>query len=207
MVDERPSNDVLGGIARSKTSLRVKSMGTLTHAGHPSNSLDDLLAAAFADYYSTLSKLDSGWFAKEHDCVNRFAMAHLVPACAPGCVLHDPAQIGIEVALKQPRRVGRKRAVNRDLVIWEHASGTCWNPRMRPVLAPLAVLEWKSKHPRQRKQNTDKDRAWLRRFTRDNQNSVGYSVFLEWAKTGVLRRLEVSRCSRGVWQDLWFIGT
>jgi len=180
-------------------------MATITHAGHSPKSLDTLLNQAFADYYATLSTLDAGWFAKEHDCVNRFAMAHLVPACASGCVLHDPAQIGIEVAVKQPRRFGKKRAVNRDIVIWEHANGTCWNQRMRPALAPLAVLEWKSQHPRQRKQTTAKDRAWLCAFTRDNLGRVGYSVFLEWAKTGVLRTMAVSRCEGGVWQDSWFI--
>jgi hypothetical protein len=76
---------------------------------------------------------------------------------------------------------------------------------MLPEHSPLAVLEWKAQRPTAATQDTDKDREWLTAFSRDNPGSVGYSVFLEWAEGGLLRRMEVSRCSEGRWDDRWFV--
>jgi hypothetical protein len=171
----------------------------------PAATLDEMLQAAFSDFHARLTSPGTTWFAKERDCVNRFAMAHLVPACAPGSVLHDPAQIGIEMAVKQPSGVGARPAAPKDLVIWDEPCVTCWSPEMLPKRSPLAVLEWKAQRPTAATQDTEKDREWLTAFSRDNPASVGYSVFLEWADGGLLRRMEVSRCSEGRWDDRWFV--
>lgn len=45
----------------------------------------------------------SGRKAKENDCVNQFAHAHLAKRIAPGTVLFDLAQISIEVGVSQVR--------------------------------------------------------------------------------------------------------
>jgi hypothetical protein len=173
--------------------------------GGPGSSLDETLRTAFADFHARLTSPGTQWFAKERDCVNRFAMAHLVPACSPGSVLHDPAQIGIEMAVKQPSGVGARPTAHKDLVIWDEPCVACWSPEMLPDRSPLAVLEWKAQRPTAATQNTEKDREWLTAFSRDNPGSVDYSVFLEWAEGGLLRRMEVSRCSEGRWDDRWFV--
>ena len=103
-------------------------------------SLDDMLKAAFNDFFSTLSQPGAGWFAKERDCVNRFAMAHLVPSCCPGAAIYHPAQIGIEIGVRQPERVGSRPTAPKDLVIWERPCSTSWSSTMEPTLVPLAVL-------------------------------------------------------------------
>ncbi len=166
--------------------------------------LDEILHAAFADFYEALSKPGTGWFAKERDCVNRFAMAHLVPACTPGCVLHHPAQIGIEIGVKQPDGIGTRPASPKDLVIWEEPYSTSWSSAMLPMRAPLAILEWKSQRPEKAKQKTDDDREWLCKFTEQNPNRLGYSVLVDWTDDGVLREVTVSRCQGGEWSEEWF---
>ena len=103
---------------------------------------------------------------------------HLVPACTPGSVLHDPAQIGIKAAVKQPGGVGSRLSAPKDVVIWPAANGNCWSPDMLPVNAPLAVLEWKCYRPGKAKQNPD---------------------------GGVLRRLSMARRRGGAWEDEWLV--
>jgi hypothetical protein len=136
--------------------------------------------------------------------VNRFVMSHLVPACAPGNVLHDPAQIGIESAVKQPEGIGERRTSPADIAIWSKPLSNCWSPEMLPVAAPLAVLEWKCDRPGIEKQKPDGDREWLTAFTVENPASLGYAVLVDFAEGGVLRRLTVVRCSGGVWDEGWF---
>jgi hypothetical protein len=172
--------------------------------GPGGDSLDDVLRAAFADFYEALSRPNGGWFAKERDCVNRFAMGHLVPACTPGGVLHDPAQIGIESPVKQPEGVGSRLSAPKDVVIWPRPHGNCWSPDMLPVNPPLAVLEWKCDRPGKPKQSPDGDRAWLTAFAEQNPGSLGYAVLAEFVDGGVLRRLSVARCEGGEWDEEWF---
>jgi hypothetical protein len=166
-------------------------------------SLDETLKAAFVDFYTVLSQPDSCWFAKERDCVNRFAMAHLVPACTPGGALYHPAQIGIEIGVKQPEGVGSRPAAPKDLVIWAQPCSTSWSSTMRPERNPLAILEWKSQRPEKAKQRTEEDREWLQAFTEENASSIGYSVFVDWSGDGVLQALRVARCQDGVWDNDW----
>jgi hypothetical protein len=174
-----------------------------SHLPRRNKSLDETLKTAFLDFYSVLSQDDSHWFAKERDCVNRFAMAHLVPACTPGCTLHHPTQIGIEIGVKQPEGVGSRPAAPKDLVIWEQPCSTSWSPTMQPERSPLAILEWKSQRPDKVKQKTDEDREWLQAFTEENASSIGYSVFVDWSGDGVLQALRVARCQDGLWDDDW----
>jgi len=167
-------------------------------------SLEDLLRAAFEDFYESLSRAEQGWFAKERDCVNRFVMAHLVPTCAPGAPIAHPSQIGMETPVKMPDGIGTRRSSLKDVVIWDAPFGTCWTPEMEPKRAPLAVLEWKSQRETGSKQDTAEDEAWLKAFCEQNPGSHGYSVFLDWNAAGVLREMVVRRCVDGKWNKSWF---
>jgi hypothetical protein len=172
-------------------------------------SLEDVLREAFNDFYESLSHSSASWFAKERDCVNRFVMGHLMQACSPGSPLECPTQIGTEIAVRTPRglRQGKrtKRSSQKDLVIWDSRFGTCWTPDMKPRHAPLAVIEWKSRHPKGKKQNTADDCEWLQAFCEENQGSQGYSVLLGWTPSGRLREITVRQCSAGgTWDESWF---
>lgn len=171
-------------------------------------SLEDVLRKAFDDFYETLSGENASWYAKERDCVNRFVMGHLVQACSPGSPLEHPTQIGTEIAVRKPRafrpRESKKRSTLKDLVIWDSHFGTCWTSDMKPRHAPLAVIEWKSRHPKGKKQNTTDDCAWLQAFCSENPGSQGYSVLLHWTPSGRLREMTVWQCSAGgSWDKCW----
>lgn len=171
---------------------------------HPAETLDELLLAAFEEFHESLSQAGNGWYAKERDCVNRFVMGHLVPACRAGAAIEHPSQIGMETPVKMPDGIGTKLSSLKDVVIWDVPFGTCWTPHMKPERAPLAVLEWKSQRELGSKQDTSADRAWLKAFCEENPDSQGYAVFLDWAADGVLRGMTVSRCVGGAWNNEWF---
>jgi hypothetical protein len=172
--------------------------------------LDAMLERAFAEFHTGLVKSHGKWFGKERDCVNRFVMGHLLPACSTGQYLvQDPAQISIEMAVGQPKTVGTKLTANKDVVIWREKFSTCWNSLLKPVNTPLAVIEWKVRHPKAAKQSikraTSHDRAWLGAFTTLPSESLGYSVYLEWAQDWVPGTFIVARCMAGEWNDEWFV--
>jgi hypothetical protein len=98
---------------------------------------------------------------------------------------------------------GNRLSPPKDVVIWDSPYGTCWNSDMKPVRAPVAVLEWKCQRKTGSKQNTDEDRSWLEAFSKESVGSTGYSVFLDLDAGGVLRELTVARCSGGKWNNSW----
>jgi hypothetical protein len=171
--------------------------------GRAAETLDEFLREAFDEFYESLSQPGGGWFAKERDCVNRFVMGHLVPFCSPASPLKHPSQIGMEVAVKMPDGMGSRLTSPKDVVIWGSPHGTCWSAEMKPTHAPMAVLEWKCQRETGSKQDTAEDQVWLEAFCRENPDSHGYSVFLDWSGDGVLRGLTVARCSGGTWDDGW----
>ena len=88
------------------------------------NTLDDVLTQAFRNF---LSDLPSDWYAKERDCVSRFVFGYLINECREGTAFESPAQLGIEVAVKQPAGVGEKRTAHKDLVVWRELFQTSWD--------------------------------------------------------------------------------
>lgn len=78
---------------------------------------------------------------------------------------------------------------------------------MLPVRSPIAILEWKAQRPTTAKQKTDDDRAWVEAFSRENPDSLGFLVWMEWAPGGILKLVQVSRCSNGEWNENWFVST
>ena len=77
------------------------------------------------------------WFGKEREMINRFVFSKLVKNLGCCKEFYDPAQIGIEVRVKQIR-VG-KNEVCKDLVIWKYPSQTVWSEEK----VPLCIIEWK----------------------------------------------------------------
>ena len=61
------------------------------------------------------------WRGKESECVNLFAHKFLFEKIEAGAAIECPTQVGIEVALKQPKGYTRP-ASNKDLVIWSKDS-------------------------------------------------------------------------------------
>ncbi len=124
-------------------------------------------------------------------------------------VVNAPAQIGIEVSVYQPDDYRRRNTAPKDVVIWREASGTCWDAALAPVCTPLAVIEWKVRHPKAPKKTleraTQHDRGWLRGFTNENEGTLGYSVYLEWTSKWAPGQLVVARCQSGKWNNEWFV--
>jgi hypothetical protein len=173
--------------------------------------LDEILQGAFTAFHAGFA--GESWRGKERDCVNRFVMGYLVAACSPGRLLEHPTQIGIEVAVKQPPGVGEKKTAHKDVVIWPKPFMSCWNQNgdWNAVHTPLAVIEWKIHRLGARRRSPERDlqgdRNWVRAFSRENPESLGYSVFLDFTRAGKSSgnpcELAVSRCHAGKWQDAW----
>ena len=163
------------------------------------NDLDDILTQAFSDF---LADMPSGWYAKERDCVSRFVFGYLINECKEGTVFESPAQLGIEVAVKQPAGVGEKRTAHKDLVIWREAFQTSWDEDFQAVAIPQAVVEWKVER-KGKKEKTAHDIEWIEAFSIENPDSVGYSTYLRFPKRGSGDvGLAVQKCHRGEWSVL-----
>lgn len=153
--------------------------------------LDDLMTTSLAEFARDM--LGTPWCGKENDWVNRFAHGYLLRHVNPTGVLYDPAQIGIEVAVPQPPGFV-KQSTRRDLVIWPEPGGTCWDADWNAVHHPLAIVEWKVHRPRRRNRDQEKEREWLRRYTRWQPGSVAFAVEID---LGCAPRTLVCRRFRG----------
>lgn len=114
--------------------------------------------------------MDSEWYGRENELVNLFAHSFLAGSAGPqGPVL--PAQIGIEVAVKQLARPGGKDLVRKDLVVWNAPKETAWS---RGVVAntPAAIVEFKVND----RKKCGPDLEWLSAYTTLYPTVVGYSV-------------------------------
>jgi hypothetical protein len=115
------------------------------------------------------------WHAKEHDWVNYFVFRHLLPQCTAAGPLRDPAQIGIEVSVPQPPGYARP-VVCRDIVVWREPGMSCWETGWNPKRHPLAIVEWKTHRPGRRNKDVQKEREWLRAYSRWQQSVTCYAV-------------------------------
>ena len=156
--------------------------------------LDRLLKNALTDFVRKIRR--DRWQGKERDCVNRFAMGHLVAACGDHHFLKHPTQIGVEMPVGKPRRIGVKKSLPKDLVIWRKPWTTCWDKDWEPSMAPLAVIEWKTTRGTKGGQKAAHDKAWLLAFTRSNRRSIGYAVSVSFPEADVPCRIAVARFFR-----------
>jgi hypothetical protein len=111
---------------------------------------------------------ETPYHVREHEVVNLFVFAHLIPAFQSEGL--DIRQISIEIS------IGSMSGRYADIAIWPHEKATVWRTCM-----PLAVIEWKNISCRA----THQDATTLLRahqgdidFLRKNasRTSVGYAV-------------------------------
>ena len=119
------------------------------------------------------------WRGKESECVNLFAHKFLFEKIEAGAAIECPTQVGIEVALKQPKRYKRP-ASNKDLVIWSKALQTTWSATWEPTHWPRAVIEWKVYRQRFPGRHFHKhDEEWIEAYTQEQVDSFGYVVSVD----------------------------
>lgn len=169
----------------------------------PISELDRLLRAEFKRFVADIRK--TKWHGKERDCVHRFAMGYLVEACGPHHFLKHPTQIGIEMAVAKPPRVGARPTAPKDLVIWQEKWPKIWSQRWEALLTPLAVIEWKVSRGRLGGKGASHDEKWLRNFTKSKPESVGYSVNLRFGIPTRHCGIQVSRFFQGAHDKEWLL--
>ena len=135
------------------------------------------------------------WQGKERDTVNAFAHGFIIPAIEEGAAITHPAQVTIEVPLRQVFEGGRLSA-GRDLVIWSKPFQTAWDANWQPSHAPRVILEWKVyRHRLPREVFDTKDTAWLEEYTRQEQKTFGYTITVDM--TGEIPVVHWRICRRG----------
>ncbi|SRR5713101_4088019 len=130
--------------------------------------------------------LDKGWLGKEHDWVNRYVHRFLMKHCSPAGPM-SPDQIGIEVAVAQPKPW--RGGVRRDVVIWPKAGATCWaipagsrDQEWRPKNHPIAIQEWKVHRPGHRNPGLKHQHKWLRKYTAWQREVVAYAIEVDTSR-------------------------
>ena len=159
------------------------------------NEIDDIIASQLSDLVADIFSDD--WVRRERELVSLFALGYLSKSCKPGSFLHDPAQIGIEVAVPQLPGDGRKAQVCKDLVIWPTPRMTCWDQNRRPVHHPSVIIEWKTN----RTQVSPSDVSWLQEFSKAKSDFLGYAVCVDSRERRF--RLACDRIHCGRVQPMW----
>ena len=144
--------------------------------------IDRFLEAAIAEFAKWLR--EDSWLGKERDCVNIFASRFVLPAVSKKSAITDYSQVRIECGVPQPKdkRYARPSAA-KDFVIWHGPWDVAWDSDWKPKRAPWVVIEWKTRRSGRSKARFDKhDVRWLRAFTKQNPESYGYAVTVDFCK-------------------------
>jgi hypothetical protein len=139
----------------------------------------------------------TGWRGREREAVSLYAFGFLVPKCQPGSPLHDPTQIGLDVAVGQLQGPNRKNQVCKDLVIWPKPAMVCWDETGSPKHQPIAILEWKARTAKV----SNYDEEWLRGYSSGAPDFQGYAISLDPRYEATT--LIASRVVRGVVSRDW----
>ena len=162
--------------------------------------VDRAVRESLTDFFREIRALH--WRGREREAVSLYAFGFLLKQCSPGRPLHDPAQIGIEVAVPGIGEVNRKRQVCKDLVIWRTRGMTCWDDGWAITNSPLAILEWKvGRRASRHSELSAYDLAWLTRFSSSRRDFAGYVVSLNVAAGH--ESLAVGRVRRGKADSAW----
>src|SRR5713101_5166601 len=143
--------------------------------------------------------LDSGWLGKEHDWVNRYVHGFLMNHCSPARPIASRAQIGIEVAVAQPKPW--RGGVRRDVVVWPRAGDTAWDKDWRPKNHPIAIQEWKVDRPHHRNPDLRHQHDWLQKYTAWQREVVAYAIEVDTSRTPSF--LRCVRYLAGAKNDSW----
>jgi len=123
-------------------------------------------------------ELDGSWSGRrEREAVSLFAFGALIEQVDTDSMISSSTQIGLEVPVPQVTLDGEngsnnKNQVCKDLVIWPEARMTCWDNNQSPTVPPMVIIEWKF----DRASIYDADVSWLKAFTEEYPNCVGYAV-------------------------------
>ncbi len=144
--------------------------------------IDRFLESAISEFATWIR--DSSWLGKERDCVNIFATRFVRPAVSTNSAIKDYQQVRIECGVPQPKHKDYDRpSAAKDLVIWRGALDVAWDSDWNPVHAPWIVIEWKTRRRGHSNAMFDKhDVQWLRRFSKQNPESFGYAVTVDFSK-------------------------
>jgi len=172
--------------------------------------LDDLIKSALLSF-SSIPKV-SQW-AREKELVSWFVTDHLLPQVNPQSIIHQPSQVGIEVAVPQhktPNNPRKNPDVCKDVVIWEEPKMSCWDSDGMANIYPLSVLEWKSfnkrDRPGQRKNKTktftEYDIPWLQKTSSKVEKFIGYGILADVTN----QKIEITcvRFTGTEKNDFWF---
>jgi hypothetical protein len=159
------------------------------------SALEPIIRAAPRAFFQEV--LSTGWYGCEREAISLFAFRHLLAHVKAGSVLHDPAQIAIEVAVPQIPGPRRKTQVCKDLVIWREPASTCWSEPAQADNFPLSVLEWKHG----RSVPAEEDVEWLRTFSAGREGFIGFAIAFDLRS----RRLSACRVALCQSQPGWLI--
>ncbi len=124
------------------------------------------------------------WSAKEHEWVSYYTFHYLVAQCSPAGPFKEIAQLGIEVAVPQPKPYA-KQSVRRDLVIWRERGETCFGEDWTACRHPLAILEWKVHRPGHSNRRVNKEREWLRAYCQWQPGVVAYAIEIDGRRSPI----------------------
>jgi hypothetical protein len=161
-------------------------------------SLNNLIAKTLSTFENWL--LISRWTGKEADCINLFTHAFLFKEIRPGASIEDFAQVGIEVGVPQPKGVGTKPGVRKDLVVWSKPRMTTFDDNWKPVRVPSLIIEWKARRKTKRAAKLDPhDLNWINQMSVQNNHFLGYCVTVDFTETE--RRVFRALFFRGIRTD------
>jgi hypothetical protein len=159
--------------------------------------LDDIIQHSLEEFVEEV--FANHWYGKEREAISLYAFGYLLRYCQSDGVLYDPRQIGIEVRVPKPTRLGKKAEVCKDLVIWQKPSMTCWTAERKAKNYPLAVLEWKTNEPN----ISADDVKWLLALSAKSPEFIGYAICVDLSKRNF--RLTCTRIqSKSVKKD-WLV--
>ena len=139
-------------------------------------SIDKSIQSALSNFAD--EELDGSWSGqREREAVSLFAFGALIEQVDTSGVISSSRQIGLEVPVPQVTLddeggSNKKNQVCKDLVIWPKARMTCWDDNQNPTVPPMAIVEWKF----DRASIYDADVSWLKAFTKEYSNCIGYAV-------------------------------
>ena len=160
-------------------------------------SIDNIVRRSLTEFIEDIFR--SQWYGKEREAISLYAFGYLLKHCQPNAILQDPRQIGIEIRVPKPTKLGKKVEVCKDLVIWRQPSMTCWTAEKIAKNYPLAVLQWKVNEP----EVSVDDVEWLRAFSEDSPESLGYAICVDLTKKKF--RLKCTRVQNRIAQKKWLV--
>ena len=159
--------------------------------------LDALIRESLVELASFIAT--KRWHGREREAVSLYVLGFLISKCRPNGPLIHPTQVGVDVAVLQQPGPQRKKVVCKDVVIWPDEAGTCWDDSGQPTRHPLAILEWKARTEK----SSDYDEKWLRDFSMNLPNFVGYAISLNPDREHT--SMTVTRVKNGLATPCWLL--